>query len=97
MQARKVWPPQYALFSHLEWKILLLLAGILGCLSPRPLVTRMIYVILRNNACVLWGGNNERWGVELVTRLLEVTHGQWLYRNVQVHDRIAGTLVSDGD
>jgi hypothetical protein len=28
--------------------------------------------------------NTERWGRELVTRLLEVTHGQWLYRNVQV-------------
>jgi hypothetical protein len=38
--------------------------------------------------------NTERWGVELVTRLLEVTHGQWLYRNVQVHDRINGTLAT---
>ncbi len=36
--------------------------------------------------------NTEPWGRELVTHLLEVTHGQWLYRNVQVHDRIAGTL-----
>ena len=62
MQARKVWPPQYALFSHLEWKILLLLGGSLGCLSPRPLVTRMIYVILRNNACVLYGGVTMRDG-----------------------------------
>ena len=38
--------------------------------------------------------NTERWGVELVTRLLEVTHGQWLYRNVQVHDRMTGTLAT---
>ena len=38
--------------------------------------------------------DNERWGVELVTRLLEVTHGQWLYRNVQVHDRMTGTLAT---
>ncbi len=38
--------------------------------------------------------NTERWGVELVTRLLEVTYGQWLYRNVQVHDRITGTLAT---
>ena len=28
--------------------------------------------------------NTEHWGRELVTRLLEVMHGQWLYRNVQV-------------
>ena len=38
--------------------------------------------------------NTECWGRELVTRLLEVTHGQWLYRNVQVHDRIMGTLTT---
>ena len=36
--------------------------------------------------------DTERWGVELVTHLLEVTHGQWLYRNVQVHNRLTGTL-----
>ena len=23
-------------------------------------------------------------------KLLEITHGQWLYRNVQVHDAISG-------
>ncbi len=39
--------------------------------------------------------NTLNWGRDLVTRLvLEVTHGQWLYRNVQVHDRIAGTLAT---
>ncbi len=38
--------------------------------------------------------NTEKWGQDLVTRLLEVTHGQWLYRNVQVHDRISGTLAT---
>jgi hypothetical protein len=38
--------------------------------------------------------NTEHWGRELVTRLLKVTHGQWLYRNVQVHDRISGTLAT---
>ena len=26
----------------------------------------------------------EKWGQQLVVRLLEVTHGQWLYRNVHV-------------
>ena len=36
----------------------------------------------------------EEWGVGLVTKLLEVTHGQWLYRNIQVHDKISGTLVT---
>lgn len=32
----------------------------------------------------------DNWCKGLVTRLLEVTHGQWLYRNVHVHDRING-------
>ena len=35
-----------------------------------------------------------KWSIGLVTRLLEVTHGQWLYRNVKVHDSIAGDLAS---
>jgi hypothetical protein len=27
----------------------------------------------------------------VVLRLLEATHGQWIYRNVQIHDEVAGT------
>ena len=38
--------------------------------------------------------NTECWRKELVTRLPEVMHGQWLYRNVQVHDRVMGTLAT---
>ena len=34
-------------------------------------------------------------GGELVTCLLEVTHGQWLFRNIQVHDRITVTLATE--
>ena len=33
-----------------------------------------------------------RWASGLVVRLLEITHGQWLYRNVVVHDTTAGRL-----
>ena len=36
----------------------------------------------------------KKWGINLVMKLLEVTHGQWLYRNVRVHDSIAGELAS---
>jgi hypothetical protein len=38
--------------------------------------------------------NAEKWTVKLITKLLKVTHSQWLYRNVQVHNKIAGTLVT---
>ena len=35
-----------------------------------------------------------RWMTGLITKLLEVTHGKWLYRNVHVHDSISGTAVT---
>jgi len=35
-----------------------------------------------------------RWIVGLITRLLEIAHGQWIYRNFVVHDSIAGTLAT---
>ena len=34
------------------------------------------------------------WSQGLVTKLLEPTHGQWLYRNVHVHDDIAGVAAN---
>ena len=34
----------------------------------------------------------DRWATGLVVRLLEITHGQWLYRNVMVHDSTSGRL-----
>ena len=36
----------------------------------------------------------DRWASGLVIKLLEVTHGQWLYRNVVVHDKTAGSLAT---
>ncbi len=32
--------------------------------------------------------------MELITKLLEVMHGQWLYRNIHGHDKVADTLVT---
>jgi hypothetical protein len=34
----------------------------------------------------------KKWVIGLVTRLLEVMHGQWLYQNVMVHDAVTGRL-----
>ena len=36
----------------------------------------------------------EAWSQGLVIKLLEATHGQWLYRNVHVHDDIAGVAAN---
>ena len=40
--------------------------------------------------CTGWQGNVEMWMRTLITKLLECTHGQWLYRNVMVHDTLCG-------
>ena len=42
--------------------------------------------------CGKWQITLDKWSEGLVTRLLEVTHGQWLYRNVQVYNAVAGDL-----
>ena len=34
------------------------------------------------------------WMTGLIIKLLEITHGQWLYRNVIVHDNTTGTLIT---
>ena len=36
-----------------------------------------------------------KWSKGLIVKLLEVTHGQWLYRNVHVHDFLAGTIATE--
>jgi hypothetical protein len=33
----------------------------------------------------------EQWTIGVIIKLLETTHGQWLYRCIQVHDRAQGT------
>ena len=36
----------------------------------------------------------KRWASGLIQKLLEATHGQWIYRNIQIHDSVAGTQVT---
>jgi hypothetical protein len=36
-----------------------------------------------------------KWISRMITQLLQVTHFQWIYRCVLVHDRSTGTLVSE--
>ncbi len=35
--------------------------------------------------------SSTRWAKRLILKLLETTHGQWIYRNIQIHDSVAGT------
>ena len=36
----------------------------------------------------------DQWALGVLIKLLEATHGQWLYRCIQVHDRMQGTRVT---
>ena len=38
--------------------------------------------------------SSTRWAKGLILKLLETTHRQWIYRNVQIHDNVAGTEVT---
>ncbi len=35
--------------------------------------------------------NPEQWARGLILKLLEATHGQWIYQNIQIPDSVAGT------
>lgn len=41
----------------------------------------------------IWG-NALSWATGLTIKLLECTHGQWIYRNIIVHDKECGTARS---
>jgi hypothetical protein len=36
----------------------------------------------------------DKWRTGLITQLLEIMHGQWLYRNYIVHDPVSGTIAA---
>ena len=54
-------------------------------ISKDVLVIQSAYID-RGGRCTL---SAKTWAEHLVVRLLEVTHGQWIYRNVRVHDIIS--------
>jgi hypothetical protein len=33
---------------------------------------------------------SKTWTEELIVKLIEIVHGQWLYRNIQVHHKVTG-------
>ena len=54
-----------------------------------------VHMICIQEAYRKWTGeglSTKVWAGQLVVRLLEITHGQWVYRNIQVHDEVKGTL-----
>ena len=51
---------------------------------------------IQTSYSVIEGSNitPELWARGLVIKLLETTHGQWIYRCVQTHDIISGTIAT---
>ena len=56
-----------------------------GMISKEIILIQNIYTTISGSALSI-----EAWSRGLVVKLQESTHGQWLYRNVQVHDLIMG-------
>ena len=55
-----------------------------GLISKEVLVIQQEYLDLRV-ACGT-PTTPTSWAKVLIVRLIEITHGQWLYQNVHVHD-----------
>jgi len=36
--------------------------------------------------------NGEDWTKQFISKILQITHGQWIFRNISLHDRIQGYL-----
>ncbi len=62
---------------------------IMGIVLTRLLTIQDSYLRVR-------GSNRsvEKWATGLITQLLQVAHGQWIYRCVLVHDRATGIMVN---
>jgi hypothetical protein len=61
----------------------------MGMLSTQMAAVQSVYLLQHQSARPVW-----KWLSGLITQLLQVTHCQWIYRCVLVHDRSTGTLVS---
>jgi hypothetical protein len=60
-----------------------------GMISTKLLCIQDSYLRVRGSA-----QSSERWAMGLITQLIQVTHGQWIYRCVLVHDCMSGTLIN---
>ncbi len=81
-------PPQYQAFGQLQdvigWRRFLE-----GMISKEIVVLQQQFYAVNGSQMSL-----DKWSSGLITRLLEITHGQWLYHNFIVHDPVAGTIAT---
>jgi hypothetical protein len=60
-----------------------------GMICTQVVSIKHTYQRLCGTNCTL-----KSWAIGLVIKLMEITHGQWLYHNEVVHDSVLGTLVT---
>ncbi len=60
-----------------------------GMISKEMITLQLQYATMNGSSYGI-----QKWASGLITKLLEITHGQWLYRNCVVHDRVTGALAN---
>ena len=60
-----------------------------GMISTEIAIIQRQYIAVNGSRMSL-----DKWCSGLITQLLEITHGQWLYRNYIVHDPVSGTIAT---
>jgi hypothetical protein len=60
-----------------------------GMICTQLVEVQHSYQTLCGTNCTL-----KSWATGLVIKLMEITHGQWLYRNVVMHDSVSGSLAT---
>jgi hypothetical protein len=58
-------------------------------ISKEIISTQRQYIAV-NGSCT----SMDKWCTGLITCLLEITHGQWLYQNYIAHDPVSGTIAT---
>ena len=79
-------PPHFRSLAHSQdiigWRRMME-----GMISKEMITIQLRYASLAGSAYGI-----QKWASGPITKLLEITHGQWLYRNCVVHDRVTGVL-----
>jgi mannose-6-phosphate isomerase class I len=58
-----------------------------GCISKEFHKRQTVFLQMTNNRL-----KGKDWTKQLISRLLQITHSQWIYRNITLHNRTNGYL-----
>ena len=58
-----------------------------GCISKQFQTRQPFFLQMTNNRL-----NGTDWTKQLISRILQITHSQWIYRNILLHDKSKGYL-----